>query len=126
MRTVLAYSLVFLALTSCNCTRSPVPEDKPLPSETPRPFPKELKEFVWHKVNIQIGMKKTALLEHIGSVGPFSHTNRYGIRLKSPESSDTWDLSYGNPTGAAPGGGVIRVVFEKEKVRQIVFMGAYR
>ena len=89
-------------------------------------YPKDLDEFVWRDISIQHGMAKGALLDHIRTVGPYTHQKGFGIRLTSSEESNPLILSYGNASGAAPGGGVLEIFLEDDAVSRIAFVCPYR
>lgn len=111
-------SLLLLLFCSCSSNSNIDPQNK---KNATSPFPKEVKEFSWQNVNIKAGMKKETLLKQIQN-----KRTTYGVRIIESSKNDQIKLSYGNPTGAAPGGGLLGIFFKKDKVHKIQILGYYK
>lgn len=100
------------------------------PPEVAAPGLPEVKQFEWGLGKIVIGMTKDEVLHQIketwkrpnGDVFADQGVIVPGVSEPPPSSQegDHWELRYGEGSGAAPGGGAITLVFEAERLIQIV------
>jgi hypothetical protein len=92
----------------------------------------DVKEFTWGAGAIMVGMTKSEVLEQIKqtwkrpSDDAFAHQGITVPGVSEPSLSiqegGRWELRYGDGSGAAPGGGGLTLVFQDEKVIQIVVL----
>ncbi len=84
-------------------------------------------EFSWGGATIRAGMTKTQVLDQIAVSGLSEYGGQFGIRRPPAEmqTRNEWVLTYGNATGAAPGGGAVRIFFESGEVSGIVHAAVF-
>ncbi|MBI1335980.1 MAG: hypothetical protein GC164_03350 [Phycisphaera sp.] len=120
MRTVVLLLFVAVLLLPVGCGQysqpvagSPVRNGLPLPS---------VQAFEWGEARIAVGMNRHEALEQIARSGLLDWNGQYGITPPpaAMETDDTWQLTYGNGSGAAPGGGMLTIRFKDGKVVEIV------
>jgi len=120
MRTVSVLLWVGFLLLTVGCGQDTKPITEP-PVRDGSPFP-SVQRFEWGEASISVGMSRQQVLEQIARSGLTDWNGRYGI-TPPPEamrSESTWHLSFGNGSGAAPGGGVLTIRYKDGKVVEIV------
>jgi hypothetical protein len=126
MKRVLVASFAGTMLLGC-AKPAPAPQAESAPASSVRSTPApEIRAFTWGDATISVGMTKAQVIEQIAKSGIAKWKGQYGIRppSKDMQALDEWSLSYGNASGAAPGGGGIFFFFGDGKLTRIK-MGAY-
>lgn len=110
---------LLLALSGCRLgDKAPRVAPPRPPIELPR-----LEAFEWGGARITLGMTRQQVLAQIAKSGLAEYNGSFGITAPTERMipQDIWPLSAGNGSGAAPGGGGLRIRFEDGVVVQIVF-----
>jgi len=128
-RPVLGAILFLLAAVGCENNVTGPTQDVQHAPLAPKPLP-EVKEFVWGRGKIALGMTKAEVLDQIERTwerpadDPFQAQGMKvpGVPVPSEkiQKSDRWVLSYGVGSGAAPGGGGLTFVFERGRLIRII------
>ena len=103
--------LPLLLLTTIAC-QTHTPSLAAPPATQPTSFP-SVREFTCGNARITRGMTRQQVLEQITPPPP--------EMINQP----TWTLSYGNSTGAAPGGGILTLHFTNNRLSQITPAAVY-
>jgi len=131
MKTTIALLLPLALLGCAEPTGSnAIPQmqkSKVYPQRSPNDKNINPKLFSWGASTIKIGMTKMEVIEQIRISGWPEYGNLYGISMpsKAMQQLDRWDLSYGNASGAAPGGGAIAFIFKEDRLSDIVLGYSY-
>jgi hypothetical protein len=115
-------ALVVILVVGCqNGTANKSAEGRSPRTSTSAPSLPEVEEFLWGNARIALGMTKEQVLKQIQASGVPQFGNQFGIRPPPGEMilKDTWQLSFGNGSGAAPGGGMLQIRFSDGKVASI-------
>jgi len=78
-------------------------------------------KFGWGKARLRLNMSKNEVLAEIARSGLPDFNGRFGISSppRSLVDKPVWVLSYGTSSGAAPGGGSLRLTFKGDKLTKV-------
>ena len=119
--------VIVVGLALVGCMEQPVStRDRHSEAPVSPTKPPLVTEFVWGDATITLGMTRSEVLAQIARSGPEEWSYQFGIKAPSQDmqKQTKWTLSYGNGSGAAPGGGVVFFYFEDGKLKKIE-MGSY-
>ncbi len=120
-----------LLLSGCGASPDRLISANELPTVAAPPMP-AVKQFEWGLGKILVGMKKDEVLHQIKETWKRPDGDAFanqGVDVpgvaeppKAIQQSGRWELRYGKGSGVAPGGGGITLIFEAERLIQIVIL----